>query len=267
MKRFFFPNVIAISLIFSALMASDECGCKSLNFLPLYKASIGPEVYHVKRTREGGTSQTGTAVGVRGSFERIGRYKWYVGVEGLYGSGTIKGHSGNDLKLKSKLTDRMIEGRAGYTFQSKCGWLPSFTPFVGYGYFEELNHYKSPSPLLVKFKNRASYCSFGFLSSVMLTQELTVGFNFKGRSLVDPECLVRNDPVFDRLKMHIEDELQYRLELPIYYDFFSGCQAYELGVVPFYEYRHYGRRENYPFDFLDTKLKIYGVNIQFTYRF
>lgn len=267
MKRFFFPNIVAISLIFGSLVGFDECESECLSFLPLYKASIGPEVYHVKRTREGGTSQSGTAVGVRGSFERIGRYKWYVGVEGLYGSGTIKGHSGSDLRLKSKLTDRMIEGRAGYTFQSKCGWLPSFTPFVGYGYCEELNHYKNPSPLIINFKNRASYFSFGFLSSVRLTEELTVGFNFKGRSLVDPECLVKNDPIFDRLKMHIDDELQYRLELPIYYDFFSGCEAYELGLVPFYEFRHYGGRENYPFDFLDTKLKIYGANIQFTYRF
>lgn len=267
MKRIFFPNIIAISLMCSSLMAFDECGNECLNFLPLYKASIGPEIYHIKRTREGGASQSGTAVGVRGSFERIGRYKWYAGVEGLYGCGTIKGHSANGNRLKSRLTDRMIEGRVGYTFQSKCGWLPSFTPFVGYGYSEELNHYKSPSPLLVNFKNRASYFSFGFLSSVMITQSLTVGFNLKARSLVDPECLVKNDPVFDQLKMHINDEVQYRFELPFYYDFYSCDQVFELGLVPFYEFRHYGGRENYPFDFLDTKLKVYGLNLQFTYRF
>ena len=256
-----------MSLIFGSLVAFDECECECLKFLPLYKASIGPEVYHIKRTREGGASQSGTAVGVRGSFERIGRYKWYFGLEGLYGSGTINGHSGNGVKLKSKLTDRMVEGRAGYTFQSKDGWLPSFTPFVGYGYCEELNHYKSPSPLLVNFKNHSSYVSFGFLSSVMVFQELTVGFNLKARSLVDPECIVKNDPVFDRMKMHIDDEIQYRLELPIYYDFFADCGTFELGLVPFYEFRHYGGRENYPFDFLDTKLKIYGLNFQLTYRF
>src|SRR5436190_24377747 len=113
-----------IILGFSVLHGDDsECCCE---FLPLYKASIGPEFYHVKRTREGGTSQSGNLIGVRGSFERIGRYKWYIGIEGLYGQGIIKGHSGSGLKLRSRLTDRQIEGRFGYTFQGKCSFLLSF---------------------------------------------------------------------------------------------------------------------------------------------
>src|SRR5204862_454619 len=101
-------------------------------------------------TREGGASQSGCLYGVRGSFERIGRYKWYLGIEGLYGRGAINGHSGSGVKLKSTLTDRFIEGRFGYTFQAKCRLIPSFTPFIGYGYADETNHYKSPSPLIVK---------------------------------------------------------------------------------------------------------------------
>lgn len=236
-------------------------------FLPLYKASIGPEIYHVRRVREGGAVQKGSNVGIRGSYERIGRYKWYFGIEGLYGKGTITGHSGSGLRLKSNFTDVQIEGRIGYTFQAKCGFLPAITPFVGYGYGEEKNHYRSPSPLLVKFNNESPYISWGFLSTLSLTQEWMVGFNFKARSLMEPKCRVKNDPVFDRLTMQVEEKTQFRFELPIYYDYFYACKVFEVGIVPFYELRHYGGRENFPFDFLDTKLKLYGVNLQFTYRF
>lgn len=253
--RFFF----AVIFLFSALEGYEA--------LPLYKGSIGPEIYHVRRTREGGTSQKGTLAGVRGSLERIGRYKWYLGVEGLYARGTIRGHSGTDLKLKSKLTDAQIEGRAGYTFQGKCWLRPAFTPFIGYGYLEEENDFKSPSPLLVKFRNEAQYVSFGFLSTLTLSEDFTIGFNLKAKSLVDPVCHIKTDPVFGHLKMQFKDEILYRFELPIYYDFYRCCQVFELGLVPFYERRHYGGRENYPFDFLDTKLNIWGFNLQFTCRF
>lgn len=264
MKCFFLYPLLAFSFMLTSSLACDE---EAADFLPLYKASLGPEFYHVKRTREGGASQSGGMIGVRGSFERIGRYKWYLGVEGLYGTGTIKGHAGSGAKIKSKLSDYQIEGRLGYTFQAKCGFRPALTPFVGYGYWEETNHYKFPSPLLVKFSNQAPYVSFGFLSTITICPQFTAGFNFKARALIDSECRVKNDPVFGHLKMYIHDEMQYRFELPLYYDYYCNCRVFELGLVPFYEYRHYGGRENYPFDFLDTKLRIYGINIQFTYRF
>lgn len=260
MKRLFL-----ILLLFSSLNAyEDEC---CYNFLPIYKTTIGPEIYHVKRTREGGASQSGCLYGVRGSFERIGRYKWYLGLEGLYGRGAITGHSGTGAKLKSTLTDRFIEGRLGYTFQAKCAFIPSFTPFFGYGYSDETNHYKSPSPLLVKFIHESAYISFGFLSSITFCPEFSAGFNLKMRSLVDPICKVKTDPVFGTLKMHILEKMQYRFELPLEYAIFRECHVFELGLVPFYEIRHYGGRENYPFDFLDTKLRLFGVNFQFSYRF
>lgn len=256
-------RLLLLLVLCSNLCANDDC---CYPFLPLYKASIGPEFYHVKRTREGGASQKGWLYGVRGSFERIGRYKWYLGVEGLWGKGRINGHSGAGFKLKSDLTDGFIEGRVGYTVQAKWNLVPSLTPFVGYGYMEEQNHYRSPSPLRVKFINQAPYVSYGFLSSMTFCQ-LTVGFNLKIRTPLDPVCKVRHDPVFGRLKMHITERNQYRLELPFYYDTYRTCVNYELGLVPFYEFRHYGRRENFPFDFLDTKLRIYGINVQFTCRF
>lgn len=261
MRRFFF---ILFLLSLSNAYADEEC---CYHFLPIYKASIGPEIYHVKRVREGGTSQHGCLYGVHGSFERLGRFKWYIGFEGLYGKGTINGHSGMGLKLKSALTDRFIEGRFGYTFQAKCHYTPSFTPFIGYGYSDETNQYKSPSPLIVKFIHESSYVSFGFLSEITLGDKFSAGFNLKMRSLVDPICKVKKDQVFGSLKMHIHEKMQYRFELPLKLAIFHECHVFEVGIISFYEIRHYGGRENYPFDFLDTKLRLFGASFQLSYRF
>lgn len=256
---------MAAILFVSALFADcDECYCQP--FLPFYKASIGPEVYHIRRTRQGG-GQSGDMIGLRASLERIGRYKWYVGVEGLYGQGTIRGHSTTGFRLKSKLTDCQIEGRLGYTFQAKKRFIPAITPYIGYGYSEERNNYKFPSPLLIRFNNYSPYFAWGFLSTVSLTPEFMVGLNLKARSLINSKCRVKNDPEYDNLSMLIRDKTQYRVELPLYYAFIRGCEIVELGLVPFYEARHYGGRQNYPFDFFDTRLRLYGVNFQFTYRF
>lgn len=40
-----------------------------------------------------------------------------------------------------------------------------------------------------------------------------------------------------------------------------------VGLVPFYEYRFYGHRANFPFDFLETKLKLYGATLKLHYLF
>lgn len=266
MRRFLF----GLFLLSAPLFAEDQI-CFEEESFPcfelLYKASLGPEFYYIKRTREGGAVQDGWLYGVRGSFERIGRYKWYIGAEGLYGSGVIKGYSGRGSKLRSHLTDKYIEGRLGYTFQAKGCYMPAFTPYIGYGYMWEENNYKNPSPLLVKFTNESPYLAFGFLSTIVFNSKFSAGFNIKARSLNNAVCHVKHDPIFGTLKMHIHDKVQYRFELPFYYDHWTGCRIYEIGLIPFYEWRRYGGRQNYPFDFLDTKLKLYGANLQLTLKF
>lgn len=234
--------------------------------LPASKVSIGPEVYYLDRKREGGSKQHGMMYGVRGSYERIKRYKWYIGAEGFYAEGTLKGHTSNS-KLKSIMVQESAEGRLGYTFQAKDCFRPSFTPFGGYGYYRESNRFHSPSPLRVKLVADFSYISYGFLSSITPFSHITVGFNAKLRSMYDAKCRVKKDPDLENTKMVIKDKLQYRLELPIYYDFCLCCLNAEIGLVPFYESQHYGGRENFPNDFFDTKLWLYGANLQFTLRF
>jgi hypothetical protein len=257
--------------IFTLSGNADETGtteCSPCYQFPLgHKLSVGPEIYHLQRIREGGTKQDGWLYGVRASYDRIKRYKFYWGVEGHWAQGTLHGHNGAGDKLKSTFTDEQIEGRLGYTFQAKCLYQPAITPFAGYGYFRDTNKFKNPSPLTVKFVTTYRYAVYGFLSSIAPADSWNVGLNFKGWSMIHARAKVQDDPDEDDVTMLIgEKKLNYRIEVPVLYRYCCCNEHLEVGVVPFYEFRHYGRRENYPFDFADTKFKLWGVTFELTYR-
>lgn len=245
---------------------SSESPC-DISFPPAHQFALGPEIYHVKRVREGGTEQSGTLVGVRARFDRIKRYKVYWGADACYAQGTLEGKTGSGAKLRSTFSDTSLEGRLGYTFQVKSQLQPAVTPFVGYGYFREINKFKRPSPIHLKFDTAFHYFAYGFLSSVAIDSQWTVGANFKAMSMWEARCKVTNDPEFDDQSMLIKDKVNYRVELPVDYRFCCACGHFEARVIPFYEYRHYGGRINFPFDFLDTKLRIYGCTLLLGYLF
>jgi hypothetical protein len=227
---------------------------------------VGPEIYYVKRTKEGGAVQTGTLYGVRIGYDHVRRYKFYWGCDVLWARGILDGHVADD-KLKSEFTDTNIEARLGYTFQSKCWRCASFTPFVGGGYFWEYNNFVNPTPLKLHFKNIFSYVPVGFLSQIFLMPTLSVGLNFKARVILEGKQNVSHDPKFNKSTQHYIENLQYRLELPIIYFFCWKSNPLGVSLVPFFEYRHYGHRANFPFDFLETKLKFYGATLKLMYLF
>ena len=112
----------------------------SLVALPLYGNDClpfyaGPEVSRIKRWRNGGTKQTGRMDGVRVGFDRIKRHGWYIGADGFYSTGHLKGHNARGRTLDSNLTDIIFEGRAGFTLQDQTECLHTLKLFVGYGYF------------------------------------------------------------------------------------------------------------------------------------
>src|ERR1700678_1186785 len=72
---------------------------------------LGPEIYHVRRTRESGTKQRGWMYGVRLEAEYLRRYKLYVGGDALWAKGNLDGFTGLCDKAKSKLTDKNLEAR------------------------------------------------------------------------------------------------------------------------------------------------------------
>jgi hypothetical protein len=227
---------------------------------------IGPEIYYIKRTKEGGAQQSGTIYGVRLGYDYIKRYRLYSGVDALWAKGTIEGHV-QEEKLKSQFTDINVEARIGFTFQSKCWRCFSFTPYSGIGYFWEKNFYQHPSPLQIHFKSTFSYVPIGFLSQVFLTPNLSIGVNFKVRYILEGEHHVSHDPEHENMTQHFEEKLQYRGELPVTYFFCWNKNPLGISLVPFYEYRCYGHRANFPFDFLETKLKLYGATLKLLYLF
>lgn len=229
--------------------------------------TVAPEYYHLKRNRAGGTSQRGNLGGIRISYDHIKRYKFYWGAQAFWGTGILNGRTASDSKIRSRWTDEMVEGYLGYTFQTKNFPYFSFTPFGGYGYFRETNKFISPSPLHVKFTTTFGYFAYGFLSNTMITPCISVGLNARFRTPWEPRCKVSDDPDFDDLKQLVGEQLQYRIEIPIVYQKKFIFDFVEFGLMPFYEYREYGGRENFPFDFLKTKIKIYGINLQVITRF
>lgn len=229
-------------------------------------AFIGPEIYYMERTKEGGAKQTGVLYGARIGYDRIQRCKLYWGADALWAQGILNGKK-EDFRLRSQFTDANIEARFGYTFQCKSWRCASFTPFVGFGYFMEKNDYKHPTPLQVHFDNRFSYAPVGFLSEIFITPTFTLGLNFKVRVIMEGWQTVTHDPEHGRMTQHYDEKLQYRVELPLTYFFNWGCAALATSLDPFYEYRKYGHRANFPFDFFETQYQLYGATLKLFYLF
>lgn len=239
----------------------EEC-CKKGNIF-----AIGPEFSYLKRKRAGGTRQHGFIYGVRASYDRLKRYHFYLGGTVDYSQGTLNGKSGNGNKLKSDWSEALIEGNLGYTLQYKYFPFWSLTPFVGYGYFRETNKFKNPTPLHLKFITQFPYVSYGFLSSLNITSFLNLGLNVRFRSPWNARCTIKDDPEFDTTKLLVGEVFQYRVEIPLAYCRPLLWNMVEFGIVPFYEYRCYEGRENFPFDFFKTAVRLYGANLQLIFRF
>ncbi|MBA2369376.1 MAG: hypothetical protein H0V82_10200 [Candidatus Protochlamydia sp.] len=257
--KFNFFSIIPM-IFFGILLSSNSYAEKGSQVF------AGPEIYFVKRTKEGGVEQHGNVYGIRVGYERVKRCKIYLGIDFLYAKGCLKGKL-LDAHLKSNYTDINLEERVGYTFEAKCGFRPSLTPFIGYGRIWENNDYVLPSPACFHFHNNFTYVPVGFLSRFFACPSLSIGLNFKARFILDGKNKVSNDPNFDTMVQNYDEKIQYRVELPFCYN--ACLSGHEIGIdlIPFYEYRRYGKRANFPFDFLETKFVYYGATLKLAYLF
>lgn len=221
----------------------------------------GPEVYKVVRWRDGGTKQCGRSDGVRIGVDRICNRGLYLGADAFYSQGLLKGHTGRGARLRSELTDTIVEGRIGYTIAQATPRLHTMTFFAGYGYFYETNDFTPPSRLPVKFTNTFKYPVVGFLAGFNFTPMVSIGLNFKMKFMQDGQTKVSEDPLFPDVTLMMNDETQYRLEVPL--SFFQCWRRCFVALIPFYEHRHFGGREGFPFDFIDTKFSLTGARFAF----
>jgi len=247
-------NIFFLVLSFSAYV---EASCL---------ITAGTEIYRFVRNREGGTFQDGPLKGVRIGFDRIKRYGIYLGADYFYGEGDINGKTATGRQLCSNLRDNIVEIRLGFTFQQDTKQTPFFTPFAGWGYFHEVNEFFPPSPLPCTFTDTFHYVVAGFLSGINFTPLISMGVNFKLKFMQDAKSVVSDDPVYDTVTLMIKDEILARLDLPFYY---HPKILLRLGIelAPFFEYRHFGGREGFPFNFKDTKFYLYGARIALVYPF
>lgn len=255
---------ITLLMTVGALVASEYIHSTDLD-LKRNQFYIGPEVYHVARSKEGGANQDGNMIGVRAGYDRLKRYGWYIGGDALYAYGKLNGHTGQDLKIRSHLTDISLEGRAGFTFQQKSCWKLALTPYVGGGYYIEKNHFVNPSPFHLHFKTYYPYAVGGFLFRMFPREQFEIGLNVKVRFPVDPRCRVTNDEDNEPVNQNIKERLQYRVDLPITYRI--CCEGpFAVVVSPFYEYRHFGGHAGFPFNYIKTQFKIWGAALLLEYQ-
>lgn len=219
--------------------------------------SIGPEIYHVKKMRSSGSQQQGVLYGIFAAYNQLRPSTIYFGGDVYYASGMLHGANASGRALKSSLVDWQLEGRLGYNFRY-------LTPFVGYGYLEEQTIFLPPSSTTFHYRDDIQYLAGGFLSVVQLPSRWSVGLYAKVKWMLSGSSHVSNDPDNLPLTLAMSNELQYRVDLPINYHFLS-CLF--LSAVPFYEYRHYGGHESFPYDFIDTQYQIWGGQLVLSYRF
>lgn len=243
-------------------------GCLPLQADETFFFRAGPEVYRMRRWRDGGTEQTGRIDGFRVELERIKGNSWYAGLDALFSSGQLNGKSASGRQLVSEIEDTIFEGRLGYTFQNFCSCTrPFITLFGGYGRFRETNEFKIPSPIPFTFTDTFNYICTGFLSGFYFNSFFSMGLNFEVRFMLNGRSKVSNDPVFDQVSLVMNNETHYRIEVPLICVPCGPCGCLEALLIPFYEFRHFGGRQGYPFDFIDTKFSLLGAELAVGYRF
>jgi hypothetical protein len=253
--------------IYNFFETTDSC---QITPLPQHQFYIGPEIFYLERSKDAKykrSNQHGFVYGGRIGYDRIKRCKIYWGGDLVYATGDLHGKKDRGNSIKIDYTDFDVEGRLGYTFQLKRSWLPTFVPFVGYGYIRETSKFKKPSPIQIKQHISFDYFTVGFLSQIYPHPLWVVGVNFKARFLFNSKCKISDDPDYEDITQNVEHKVQYRVELPVTYRLNAWCERLAIALVPFYEFRHYGEHANFPFDFKDARLNFYGFDVRILYMF
>lgn len=232
-----------------------------------HRLAVGAEVYHSRRIKEGGSSQTGTPAGWYASYDRIRSNSLYWGCSGRMAWGRMYGHTGSGASIVSNLMDSEVQGRLGYTLQRTKGTQDALTLFVGYGYFDGTNNFQYPSPMTLNYRDYFTYSLVGFLASAKFTPNFRLSTSFQVQFMSDGKSKITNDPGYNDLVLKMGNRLQYQAEIPFTYLISNHYYHFELSLVPFLRYRDYGGRENYPFDFISTQYQIFGGRLEVAYIF
>lgn len=247
-------------LLLAAFFCFQELSCFEIP--GPHRVQMGPELYRLKKTREGGSKQWSWMGGVRARYDRLTCSSGlYWAIDTMYAHGNASGKTGNGIHTKSTISDFQVEGRIGYSVLAPYINRLQITPYIAYGYFNETNHFKAPSPVHFHYRNQFTYAAWGFVNLYTLSPCFSFGLDIKGAYMLIGNSTISHDRDFDRIKLEIENEWQYEIDIPFNY-WGAICQRdFQITLTPFYRLRHYGGKPNYPFDFYETKFQIYGFRM------
>ena len=216
----------------------------------------------MKRKSHGGSWQKGTLYGLRGGYQRRKCWGIYWAADALYSFGDLSGRTRSGKPLESHMYETQLEGRAGYSLGYRGGYCcPTVTPYVGYGYLHSINKFHHPTAITCHFRNRVEYFAAGFLSRISLGECLRIGVDGKVKWMVEGKRKIANDPFIDDFYMQMENEIHYEINVPVAFCTCWWGQPVEINFTPFYRLRHYGGKENFPFDLADTRFYLWGGRI------
>jgi hypothetical protein len=266
-KIFSLLFLTSILLPFSSLFAWNLSPL-SWDLSPLlhgHEFSYGSIIYHNERHRAGGSWQDSNLRGVRFSYQRHQKWSLYWGVEGYYAKGKAEGKTATGGRLNSTLIDSEVEGRFGYTLHLHCRACISVTPYVGFGVYDGYNNFHPLNRTAITFHNHFSFSSAGGLLELYISPCLKVGCSYTSRWMFNGTNTIQDDPTRDNIELMMNNARHEYYQFPI--TFRRQCSKSAYVLTPFYQKRHYGGRENFPFNYIDTKFDIYGLFLGVTHYF
>jgi hypothetical protein len=256
--------------IFATSLYAESCWHK-LFCGGIQSAAIGPVWYWQVRERFLPTPVdestlvskiNGNMWGVHLEYDRIRKGSLYWAVEGQWAQTELNGKTRSGLRLNALSTDWFVEGRIGWTMNVKMYASPSLTLYTGFGHYDEILNFGLPSPAEIHSNLFFNYVPFGLLARAWLTYGFWIGVRATVMvPLSDPTDQIKFDPLFGNYTIHAGSKLQFRVELPIQWNF-SCCLG--LRVTPFYWNVRYGAKEDFPANFIETKTTQAGVRLELT---
>ena len=104
-----FTFIISVVLLPFSICSAQYCFDNSI-----HRLDVGPEIYYLKRKKEGGSYQSGVLYGGRATFERNKVPGIYYALDAYAAYGRINGKTSSGKKLKSKILDSEFQGFLGY---------------------------------------------------------------------------------------------------------------------------------------------------------
>lgn len=238
--------------------------CTLSGFLSPQTLNVGPEIYHIKRIRHGGTHQKGFLYGATMQYEHLSEYGLYLSAQARLAYGQLTGLSGKGQRISSHQLDSDLEGCLGGSYSFHKFTLAAFG---GGGYYYGMNKYEHPTPIHLKFRDTFSFLTLGSLIQWNPDEGVILTLAHKVRFMIDGCSKIMNDPHYDAHALPMNEQRHYEISLSQSFIRPLKKGFYAVSFTSFYRYRHYGERANFPFDFIDTKFIIYGINASASYLF